>query len=476
VAIRRTKIVCTLGPASSSPEMVDALVREGMDVARINMSHGTHDEHEALIARVRESAARQDRPVAVLVDLQGPRIRVGDLPEPLELEVDQVVELVPDGEAGPGQIPTMFPPLVRDLSPGDTVLLDDGRLELECLRSEKDSDKATLRVIRGGSLESHKGMNVPGVRIRESSLTRKDLEDLEFALSQKADFIGLSFVRGPEDVEELRKRSDGGPLLVAKIEQASALEAIDGILEASDAAMVARGDLGVELPFEEVPLAQKAIIQRANAWGRPVITATQMLDSMMDAPRPTRAEASDVANALLDGTDAVMLSGETATGSYPVESVQALVRISTEIQESGLLDYGPHYDLMPDGVEHQGATAREHAVAAAALESVHQLHAPAIIVITRSGFSARLVSSYRPPVPIYAVCTDPRVQRQLNAVWGVRPALSAREEVTYEDLTDFGCRMVLEDGVGSAGESVVVTAGIPFHVSGTTNTLRIETL
>ncbi|MDX1567454.1 MAG: pyruvate kinase [Longimicrobiales bacterium] len=476
MAIRRTKIICTLGPASSSSEVVDALVREGMDVARINMSHGTHDEHEASIARVRESARKHDRPVAVLVDLQGPRIRVGNLPDPLELEVGDHVELVPDGGASPGQIPTTFPPLVRDLSPGDTVLLDDGRIELQCLESEEGDEKAVLEVIRGGVLESHKGMNVPGVRIRESSLTEKDLEDLEFALAHEADYVGLSFVRGASDVKELRKRSDGGALLVAKIEQASALEAIDEILEASDAAMVARGDLGVELPFEEVPLAQKSIIQRANAWGRPVITATQMLESMLDAPRPTRAEASDVANALLDGTDAVMLSGETATGNYPVESLQALVRIAVEIQESGLLDIGPHYDLMPEGPDHEGATPREHAIAAAALESVFQLDAPAIIVITRSGFSARLVSSYRPPVPIYAVCTEPRVHRQLAAVWGVRPALSAREEVTYEDLTEFGCRMVLEDGSGQEGDPVVVTAGIPFHVSGTTNTLRIETL
>ncbi|MFW6199235.1 MAG: pyruvate kinase [Gemmatimonadota bacterium] len=476
MAIRRTKIICTLGPASSSPEVVDALVREGMDVARINMSHGTYEDHEAIITRVRESADRHDRPVAVLVDLQGPRIRVGDLAEPLELTVDHRVELVPDGRAGPGQIPTTFSPLVRDLSPGDTVLLDDGRIELECLESEEGDEKAVLQVIRGGLLESHKGMNVPGVRIRESSLTEKDLEDLELALEWKADFIGLSFVRGASDVEELRKRTDGSPLLVAKIEQASALEAIDEILEVSDAAMVARGDLGVELPFEAVPLAQKSIIQKANAWGRPVITATQMLESMMDAPRPTRAEASDVANALLDGTDAVMLSGETATGKYPVESLQALVRIAGEIEESGLLDMGPHYALMPDGPDHEGATAREHAIAAAALESVFQLDAPAVIVITRSGFSARLVSSYRPPVPVYGVCTEPRVHRQLAAVWGVRPALSAREEVTYEDLTDFGCRMVLEDGTGREGDSVVVTAGIPFHVSGTTNTLRIETL
>ncbi|NIP60274.1 MAG: pyruvate kinase, partial [Gemmatimonadetes bacterium] len=268
------------------------------------------------------------------------------------------------------------------------------------------------------------------------------------------DYVGLSFVREARDVEILRERVGRRALLVAKIEKARALDAIEEILAATDAVMVARGDLGVELPFEQVPLAQKRIIQRANAWGRPVITATQMLESMIQNPRPTRAEASDVANAILDGTDAVMLSGETAVGEYPVRALEAIVRISREIQDSGLLDQGPRYHLEPEGLVHVGATPREHAVAAATLESVRQLEAPAIIVITRSGFSARLVSSYRPPVPIFAVCTEPRVVRQLTAVWGVRPVLSTQEEISYEDLTEFGRGQVLEKGVGEAGDSV----------------------
>jgi len=470
----KTKVVCTLGPASSSGEMVERLVREGMNVARINMSHGTHEEHARTIERVRAAAEAVERPVAVLVDLQGPKIRVGHLESPLLLEPGREVTMAPEGEAGPGQVPTTYGALARDLSAGDPVLLDDGRIELRCTATEGRS--AVLEVIRGGMLESHKGINLPGVRIREDSLTPKDLVDLKFALEEGVDYVGLSFVRQASDVEGLRERVDGRALLVAKIEQARALDAIEAILAATDAVMVARGDLGVELPFEQVPLAQKWIIQRANAWGRPVITATQMLESMLNEPRPTRAEASDVANALLDGTDAVMLSGETATGSYPVESLQAMVRISAEIQGSGLMDLGPRYDVLTDGLTREGATRREHAVAAATLESVRQLSAPAVVVITRSGFTARLVSSYRPPVPIFAVTTDPKVHRQLNLVWGVRPVLSRREEVTYEELTKLGCRMVVDDGVGAEGQDVVVTAGFPFHIARSTNTLRVEEL
>ena len=470
----RTKVVCTLGPASSSLEVVDALVREGMDMARINMSHGTYEEHARTIGLVREAADSARRPVSVLADLQGPKLRVGDLGGALTLEPGQRVDLVPEEEAGPEDIPTTYTALAEDLSKGDSVLLDDGRLELTCVGTE--GRRAHLEVVRGGTLESHKGINLPGVRIREDSLTPKDLEDLEFALEQEVEYVGLSFVRQASDVAALRDRVDGRALLVAKIEQARALDDIEGILRVTDSVMVARGDLGVELPFEQVPLAQKWIIQRANAWGRPVITATQMLESMISAPRPTRAEASDVANALLDGTDAVMLSGETAVGENPVEALRAIGRISAEIEGSGLLDRGPRYDVKMEGLTREGATPREHAVAAATLESVRQLDAPAIIVITRSGFTARLVSSYRPPVPIYAVCTEGRVHRQLSLVWGVRPVLSTDEEVSYDGLTEFGCRMVVQDGVGAAGEAVVVTAGYPFHISGSTNTLRVEEL
>lgn len=470
----RTKIVCTLGPSSSTPEIIHALVRAGMDVARINMSHGTQDGHREVIRMVREAAGRMGRPVAILADLQGPKIRVGKLPAPFELEVGQEIVFAPEGTEGEGELPTTYADLAGDVRPGDPVLLDDGLLEIQAV--ESIGDRARFRVVRGGLLKSNKGINIPGGNLRTPSMTPKDHDDLDFALEQRCEFIGLSFVRRGSDVSELKQRVRGRALVVAKIEMARALSAIEEILTETDAVMVARGDLGVELPFERVPLAQKRIIQLANFFGRPVITATQMLESMIEHPRPTRAEASDVANAILDGTDAVMLSGETAAGKYPLKAVEAMVRIAREIEGSGVLEQGPRYLMRTDQRMRAGASPREHAVANATVETARLLNAPAIIVITRSGFSARLVSSYRSPVPIFAVCTDSVTFRQLTAVWGVFPVLSVVEEVSYESLTEFGKRLVVETGVGRPGQSVVVTAGYPFHESGSTNTMRVERL
>ena len=470
----RTKIVCTLGPASSSPEVIQSLVQAGLDMARINMSHGSHEQHRRSVATLRRAASDAGRPLAVLVDLAGPKIRVGDLPGPLELVPDQVVVIAPEGRHRPGEIPTTYAELARDLRPGSQVLLDDGLLELETVDTE--GERSRLRVIRGGLLESRKGINLPGVAVRAPSLTEKDLRDLAFALDIEADYIGLSFVRRAADVADLKERVAGRALVVAKIEKAKALGVIEEILNETDAVMVARGDLGVELPFERVPMAQKRIIQLANFYGRPVITATQMLESMIEHPRPTRAEASDVANAILDGTDAVMLSGETAVGSYPVEATKALIRIAREIETSGALERGPRYLSAPEDGLRAGASLREHAVASATVASVRQLRAAAVIVITRSGFSARLVSSYRPPVPIFAICADPRAYRQLAAVWGVWPVVAEVDEFTYEAFTDFGKQAVLRAGVGRPGAAVVVTAGFPFHTSGSTNTMRVEQL
>jgi pyruvate kinase len=470
----RTKIVCTLGPASSSPEMIGALVRSGLDMARVNMSHGTHAQHRATVEMIRRAAQEVGRPVAILADLAGPKIRVGDLPEPIRLAVGDQVVMAPEGQHGSGEIPTTYHELAHDLSesPGATILLDDGLLELETL--DTDGVRAHLRVVRGGVLKSRKGINLPTVVVNAPSLTPKDERDLQFALEMEAEYIGLSFVRRAEDVKDLKARVAGRALVVAKIEKASALGVIEEILAATDGVMVARGDLGVELPFERVPLAQKHIIQLANFWGRPVITATQMLESMIDHPRPTRAEASDVANAILDGTDSVMLSGETAVGKYPLEAVQALVRIAREIETSGVLERGPRYLEAPGA--RSGASMREHAIASATVASVSQLKAAAVIVITRSGFAARMVSSYRPPVPIFVICTDPRTYRQVAAVWGVRPVLAVAEEVTYESLTTLGKKAVIKSGLGRPGQAVVVTAGYPFHTSGSTNTMRVEQL
>jgi pyruvate kinase len=445
-----------------------------MDLARVNMSHGAHEAHAKAIEAVRAAAREAGRPVAILTDLAGPKIRVGTLAEPIELVVGTVVVIAPEASARPGEIPTTYAPLAQEIHQGDVVLMDDGLLELRCV--SVSGDRTRLDVVRGGMLKSRKGINLPTVDVKAPSLTEKDLADLAFALEHEVEYVGLSFVRRPEDVIDLKKRIGKRALVVAKIEKVQALEAIEAIMAETDAVMVARGDLGVELPFEAVPLAQKRIIQLANFYGRPVITATQMLESMIEHPRPTRAEASDVANAILDGTDAVMLSGETAAGAYPLQALEAIVRIGREIEQHGFLERGPRYLTRPGARSRRGASPREHAIAAATVDAARQMGAPAIIVITRSGSSARLVSSYRPPVPIFAVTRDLLTYRQLAAVWGVHPELSVVDEVTYESLTMFGRERVLASGVGQVGAPIVVTAGYPFQVAGATNTMRIEIL
>ncbi len=470
----RTKIVCTLGPATSDPDAVQRLVQAGMNVARINMSHGTAQEHREMIRTVREAGQVVERPVSILVDLQGPKIRVGVLDAPVELKEGTELVFAPEGEEVEGELPTTYEDLAQDVAAGDPVLLDDGLLELECVAVE--GRRSRFKVVRGGVLQSGKGMNIPSGALSAQSMTEKDEVDLALALEEGVEFIGLSFVRQAADVSRLKDKVNGRALVVAKIEMARALSVIEEILYETDMVMVARGDLGVELPFEKVPLAQKKIIQLANYHARPVITATQMLESMVRYPRPTRAEASDVANAVLDGTDAVMLSGETAVGRYPLQAVEALVRIIGEIEASGILELGPRYLGMTHHALRSGATPREHAVASATVDAARNLGAPAILTIPRSGFSARLVSSHRPPVPIFAVTTDLATYRQLAAVWGVRPLLAESEEVTYEALSGFGKAAIQDSGEGESGDPVVITAGFPFHQPGTTNTMRVERL
>lgn len=468
-----TKIVCTLGPSTSTPEAIRALVEGGMNVARLNMAHGERAQHRELIAQVRAAAKTLGRAVGVLVDLQGPKIRVGALAQPLELVAGRPVVMVPEGEAREGELPTTYEALADDVRPGDRVLLDDGLLELT-VRGVSER-RVTLDVLRGGVICSHKGINLPDTPVNAPALTAKDEADLEFALEWGVEFVGLSFVRRAEDVAELKRRVGDRALVVAKIEKAAAVEVIEEILAVADLVMVARGDLGVELPFEKVPLAQKRMIRLANLYGRPVITATQMLESMIEHARPTRAEASDVANAVLDGTDAVMLSGETATGRYPLQALEAIVRIVREVEAGqdglgGALGVrGAEKKLRP------GATEVEHAVAAGTVEAARLVGAPAVVTITRSGATARLVSSYRPPVPIFGVCTEERIARQLSVVWGVKPVCWTGE-VSYDALLESARRAILESGVGRPGQPVVVTAGVPFHIPGTTNLLKIERL
>ena len=466
-AFSSTKIVCTLGPATATDEAVRALLDAGMNVARINFSHGTHDRHAETIARVRRVADAAHRPVAILGDLQGPRIRIGELSQPLHLAEASEVVLAPEAKVHDGDIPVTYDDLASDVTTDDRILVDDGLLELVVLAVQ--GGKVRARVVHGGLLKSHKGMNLPGVQVSAPSITEKDREDVVFAVEQGIEYLALSFVRRAEDVGALRKLIPREMLVVAKIEKDSALENIESIVRASDGVMVARGDLGVELPFEEVPFAQKRIIAVANKLGRPVITATQMLESMITHPRPTRAEASDVANAILDGTDAVMLSAETAAGEYPRLAVEAMSRIIREIERRrGAQPREAWREL-------EGTVSNEFAIAAASAAAVNMLHAPVLIVFTKSGFSARIVASQRPPVPILVLTDIPRTYRQLALVWGVVPELVQHCD-TYEAMVRVALRVAQQRGLAQPGDRVVVTAGVPFDVPGSTNTLKVETV
>ena len=462
----RTKVVCTLGPASANRAQISALLNAGMNVARINFSHGTHEAHARTIQIVREVAHEARQPVAILGDLQGPRIRIGDLPEKRTLTVGEDVVLVYEGLEQGAEIPVTYDALADDVHAGDRILINDGLIELSTLRVEKP--RVHARVVYGGVLSSHKGINLPGVDVSAPSLTEKDTADVAFAVAQDLDFLALSFVRKPEDIKALRALIPKGLQIVAKIEKEVALRDIEAILAASDAVMVARGDLGVELPFEEVPLAQKRIIMLANHAGRAVITATQMLESMIENPRPTRAEASDVANAIVDGTDAVMLSAETAAGKYPALAVDAMHRIIVEVET-----HWKRRGRDERRLSMLSNAATEETIAAATVTAVRMLGAPCVIVFTKSGFSARTVASHRPGVPILALTDSPRTYRQLALVWGVIPELT-RHCDTYDEMAAIAREVALRRELAKKGDRVVVTAGVPFDVPGTTNNLKVE--
>jgi pyruvate kinase len=440
----------------------------GLSVARLNFSHGTHEQHAATVALVRSTAAELGRPVAILGDLQGPRIRIGDLAEPRSVTDGEDIVLVAGEEATAGQFPTTYEDLCNDLRVGDRILVDDGLIELVAL--EVGTHTVTARVLHGGMIKSHKGMNLPGVAVSAPSITAKDWADVAFAVEHDLEFLALSFVRRAQDIAELREKIPKHMLVVAKIEKDSALENIESIVRASDAIMVARGDLGVELPFEEVPIAQKKIIALCNKLGRPVITATQMLESMISNPRPTRAEASDVANAIFDGTDAVMLSAETAAGQYPRLAVEAMSRIITEIERHPRVVRTDERRAPGDNV-----VSTEQAIAAAATSAVRSLGAPALVIFTKSGFSARIVASHRPNVPILVLTDQERTYRQLALVWGVVPCLVQHCD-TYEAMVTLALHQVREHGLARDGDRIVVTAGVPFDVPGTTNLMKVETV
>ena len=435
-----------------------------MDVARINASHGTGEQRAELIRMARAAAERAGRPVAVLVDLQGPRIRVGDLKAPIALEPGATVVFAPEGLAGAGEIPTTLD-LAADVRIGKPILLDDGLIVVEVTAVRPPRVEGRVRY--GGELKSHKGMNLPGVAVSVPPLTDKDRLDAAWAVEQGADYVALSFVRCAEDLDSLRALLPAGVRVVTKIERDAALEDIERIAEASDAVMVARGDLGVELPFELVPLAQKRVIRVALEHRRPVITATQMLESMIHSPRPTRAEASDVANAILDGTDAVMLSAETAVGEHPCEAVEAMDRIIRAVEAD------PGHEQALERRAGARPARSEHAVAAAAVAAARMLQAPLIVTFTKSGFSARVVAASRPPMPILGVTDGERTYRQLPLLWGVVPMLAGGPP-NYDAMLDAARGRILDSGLAKKGDRVVVTAGVPFDVPGTTNLVKVE--
>jgi pyruvate kinase len=455
------------------------LLDAGVNVVRINSSHGTPEIRAGWIRQLQSVQSERQPAFAILIDLQGPRIRVGKLPAPLTLVPGQAVVFAPEAVAQEGEIPTMYDGLAGDVTAGNRILLDDGLLTIEVSAVQGDRVRGVVRY--GGVLNTNKGINLPGIEVSAPAITEKDREDALHAAALGVDYVGISFVRRPEDVDAVRKIVPAHVKLIAKIEKDTALKYLDRIVEASDAIMVARGDLGVELPFEQVPLEQKRIIRTASRHGKPVITATQMLQSMIREPRPTRAEASDVANAILDGTDAVMLSAETAVGSYPLEAVLAMDRIAREVERHQI-------DGEPDGVREPfwesaaihlrkpHVTRRtEDAIGVAVIAAAELMRVPLIVCLTSSGFTARTIASYRPGVPILAVTPEPITCRQLALVWGVVPVLTDHYP-TYDAMLPITRETILRLGLAQRGDRVAVTAGVPFDVAGTTNLLKIESV
>src|SRR5438876_3001933 len=471
-AERRAKIVATLGPAADRPLVLRALLDAGLDVARLNFSHGTPREHTARLRMLRRLARERGRTVAVLQDLQGPKIRTGALVggRPLELAPNSLITLTPRRVAGNNQLlPTNYPQLSSEVRPGNRVLLADGLIELRVERVKHS--EILCRVANGGELAEHQGINLPGVRLGISALTAKDRRDVAFGVAAGVDYVALSFVRRPEDVLELKrllKRAGRRTPVVAKLEKPEAIERLEEILRVADAVMVARGDLGAEMPPEQVPVIQKRVIERANSLKVPVITATQMLESMTVHPRPTRAEASDVANAVFDGTDALMLSAETATGHYPVEAVRMMARIIAAAEAS------PRYGV-PGRVRRSTDESLDvpESVCESAAHMAETLNLKAIAVFTQSGSSARLISKFRPRAPVFAFSPVPEILRQMALYWGVRPVFMPRVEST-ERMVVGAARRLTEMGAARHGDLIAVIAGTPIARRGTTNLLKVH--
>jgi len=468
---RKTKIVATLGPSSSKPEQIAKLVDAGVDLFRLNFSHGANDDKAKVIDIIRSVAERKKKAIGILADLQGPKIRTGRMENgAISLRKGDSISITTDEVKGrPGLISTIYKALPTDVKPGSRILLDDGLIEFKVHCIEGNTVHCT--VIEGGILKDLKGINLPGVNVSSPSLTVKDRIDLDFCLDKRVDYIALSFVRKAEDVEDIKRIIHGRGLsipIIAKIEKPEAIKNFSSILKVTDAIMVARGDLGVEINAEKVPLIQKNIIRACNEAGKPVITATQMLESMILHPRPTRAETSDVANAIIDGTDAVMLSGETASGSYPVEAVRTMVKIALDVEKSGLWR-----TISPD-VQKKGRSVAT-AVAEAACHAAAAVNARAIVVFTQSGGTAALISKNRPQLPIIAFAPAEDIRRRLALYWGVRSlpvgAMSdSDQQITLVDET------LQATGFGKKGDLVVITMGVPLGSLGSTNLMKVHTL
>ena len=473
--MRKTKIVCTIGPASESPEMLEKLIEAGMNVARLNFSHGNHEEHAIRIAAIRDAAEKVGKPVGILLDTQGPEIRTHTMENgELHLVTGQVIDISMTEVIGNAQcFSVTYEQLINDVDQNDIILLDDGLIQLRVLAKDKDRGLIHTIVENAGVLKNKKGVNVPGVSIKLPGITEKDAQDILFGIEQGIDFVAASFVRTAKDVLEIRElleQNNGSHIqIIPKIENQEGVDNIDEIIQVSDGLMVARGDLGVEIPAEEVPLVQKQLILKCNQVGKPVITATQMLDSMQRNPRPTRAEASDVANAIIDGTDAIMLSGETAAGVYPVESVQTMNKIAERTEQS--LDYRA---IVSQRSREKDANMTEAISQAVAHTSIN-LGVKAVLAPTESGNTAKMIAKYRPGVPIVAVTGSSNTAQMLTLVWGVKPVVCQRVTTT-DEILELAVDESLKHGFVDHGDVVVITAGVPVGEAGTTNLMKVHVI
>ncbi len=466
----RTKIIATLGPASNTTEIIERLIKAGMDIARLNFSHGSTEDHRRLIQNVHTASKQAEKDIGILLDLQGPKIRIGRLEkDAVHLEEGaQFIITTRDITGNEREVSTNYTPLPQEISAGSHILLDDGLLELEVLKTT--GTDIICNIIRGGRLTEKKGINVPGAQLSVPSLTDKDREDLLTGIREGVDYVAISFIRTADDVTSVKnivKREGASIPVIAKIEKPEAVDNLDQILKVADGIMVARGDLGVELPPEEVPIIQKEIIRRCNEEGVPVITATQMLESMIHHPRPTRAEASDVANAIVDGTDAIMLSGETAVGKYPVEAVSMMNRIAAATENR-------LFKTLKTGTEEIKVWGdSEHAIAHAVYYTALDINATAIVAFTKSGGTARIISKYRPAIPIIGVTHTPPILKRFSLYWGVRGVLVELKENT-DSMINGVEQKLLETGLAKRGDKVIITLGVPWGVAGSTNMLMIH--